>query len=549
MLLEQQPALRNLFKYQSGRVIALGRVMLAIMFLIAVSLDQSESSLVWARTYAPLVLYALLAVAIAGITWRNWWLDARLAVFTHAIDMAVFTAIVFSAKGTTSPFFLFFVLPLLSAAIRWSWRETAITATALILLYLIAQALISGNESFELERFVIRAGNLLILSLLLIWFGIHQSRTQLFFREDFEAGLLERENPLVVALVSSMSLVDAAGGALVLGSIGEESIDGFALYNDKRRSFSAARPLIENPAHVPLVYDLVRNRALTRPPKGRFRFLAASSVIDLEGGRQLGMTEGLVAEVRTSTQQGWLVLWDIPELSTDYIDLGRELGRAAGGILERHVLLSAIESGAAARTRLALARDVHDGIVQFLAGAAFRVEAIKRASKSGAALTAELDEMTRLLVEEQGEIRGFVMALRRDRDLDFADAVSELRSLAERLSLQWSVDCRVTARSGKAAIPIRLQLDLQQLLREAVANAVRHGNANRIEASLKVAENELQLSVEDNGSGFRSEDGKSTAAPWSLKERVERARGSIRLDSAPGSTNIQISLPLAGAVS
>lgn len=547
MVLEQQPALRNLFKYQSGRVIALGRVMLGIMFLVAVSLDQGESRLVWARTYAPLVLYALLAVATAAITWRNWWLDARLAVFTHAIDMAVFTAIVFSANGTTSPFFLFFVLPLLSAAIRWSWRETAITATALILLYLIAQALISGSESFELERFVIRAGNLLILSLLLIWFGIHQSGTQLFFREDFEAGLLERENPLVRALVSSINLVSAAGGALVLGSIGEESVDGFALENDKRRSFSAERPLIKNPTHVPLVYDLVRNRALTRPPKGRFRFLSAADVIDLEDGRRLGMSEGLVAEVRTSTQQGWLVLWDIPELSTDYIDLGRELGRAASAILERHALLSAIESGAAARTRLSLARDVHDGIVQFLAGAAFRVEAIKRAGKSGAALTAELDEMKRLLIEEQGEIRGFVTALRRDRDLDLADAVSELRSLAERLSLQWSVDCRVTARTGKASIPIRLQLDLQQLLREAVANAVRHGNARRIDVGLEVADNELQLNVADDGSGFPGGNGKGTVEPWSLKERVERARGSIRLDSAPGSTNIHISLPLSGA--
>ena len=43
--------------------------------------------------------------------------------------MAVFTAIIFSTNGYTSPFFLFFILPLLSAAIRWSWRETLLTAT------------------------------------------------------------------------------------------------------------------------------------------------------------------------------------------------------------------------------------------------------------------------------------------------------------------------------------------------------------------------------------------------------------------------------------
>jgi signal transduction histidine kinase len=266
----------------------------------------------------------------------------------------------------------------------------------------------------------------------------------------------------------------------------------------------------------------------------------------VDESRRLGLTEGLVASVRTPTQQGWLVLWEVPNLSTDYIDVGRELGGAAGAILDRYALLTAIETGASARTRLSLARDVHDSIVQFLAGAAFRVEAIKRASKPGSKVGADLDELKRLLVEEQGEIRGFLLALRRDRELELADAVAELRALAERLSQQWAVDCHVTADGEKGSIPIRLQLDLQQMLREAVANAVRHGGAKRIDVGLAVEDNQLQLRVKDNGKGFSKTKGEELSEPWSLKERVERARGSIRLVSEPGSTNILISLPLAG---
>jgi signal transduction histidine kinase len=241
------------------------------------------------------------------------------------------------------------------------------------------------------------------------------------------------------------------------------------------------------------------------------------------------------------------VLWNIRDLSADYIDLGRELGRAAGAILDRHALVDAIEAGAAARTRLSLARDVHDSIVQFLAGAAFRVEAIKRAAKAGTKLGAELDELKRLLVEEQGEIRGFLLALRRERELELAEAVAELRSLAERLSQQWSVDCSITDDGRHASIPIRLQLDLQQMLREAVANAVRHGGANKIHVGLAVEDDRLQVRVADNGSGFPETNAEAAAEPWSLKDRVERAHGSIRLVSEPGSTNIFITLPLAGA--
>jgi signal transduction histidine kinase len=309
--------------------------------------------------------------------------------------------------------------------------------------------------------------------------------------------------------------------------------------------FSLDRPLVRNSHHGSFLYDVARDRALMRLPEGRFRFDRASSLIDLAGAAELGLREGLVAQVQTGTHEGWLVLWDIPDLSTDFIEFGRALGQAAGAILDRDALLEAIEVSAAARTRLSLARDVHDSIVQFLAGAAFRVEAIKRSGKSGTSVGPELDELKRLLVEEQGEIRGFLLALRRDREIELTEAVAELRALAERLGQQWSVDCNVTADGDKGSIPIRLQLDLQQMLREAVANAVRHGGAKRVDVCLAVEDNRLQLRVADNGSGFSGDD--AQVEPWSLKERVERAHGSLRLVSEPGSTNILISLPLAGA--
>jgi signal transduction histidine kinase len=547
-ILQQLTALQTTFKYQSGRVIALGRLILVVMFLLAIFVARSEPEAGVVETYALLILYALLSVAVAAATWRNWWLDARLALPTHAIDMAVFTGIVFSQNGTTSPFFLFFMLPLLSAAIRWTWRETALTASAMIVLYVVAGALLASTGGLELDRFVLRAGNLVILSLLLIWFGIHQRLTRLFFRvEDLEAALGERENPLARAVGFAMQVTQARCGALMIGAIEEEPADGFINIGGEQRGFSAERPLIGELSHSALLYDMARERALTREPGGRFHFIDAYGLIELDEAKRLGLTSGLVAEVQTGMQHGWLVLWDIPDLSTDFIDLGRELGRATGAILDRQALVDAIEAGAAARTRLSLARDVHDSIVQFLAGAAFRVEAIKRASKAGGKLSAELDELKRLLVEEQGEIRGFLLALRRDRELDLGEAVAELRALAERLGQQWSVDCNVTDDGRKASIPIRLQFDLQQLLREAVANAVRHGGANRIDVGVAVDDDRLQLRVADNGSGFSEMNGEAAAEPSSLKERVERAHGSIRLVSRPGSTSILISLPLAGA--
>ncbi|MEA3080621.1 MAG: hypothetical protein QOD54_289, partial [Sphingomonadales bacterium] len=541
--------LRSLFKFHSGRVIALGRVMLAITLFLVVMVGRSPSDLI--ETAPFLVLYAVGALLVAAATWKNWWLDARLATLTHGIDMAVFTGLAFSSTGTSSPFILFFILPLLSAAVRWSWRETALTAAVLIALFMVGGFLLSHSQGFELQRFVLRGANLVIITLLLIWFGVHQRFARTFFRiEDFESVIREGENPLARSLGFAMRASQAASGALIVGPVGEEASDGFAIAGDAGRNFTAGRPLVSRVREgspIALLFDMGADRALTRPPEGRFSFFAAADVLDLDEARHLGLTQGLIAEIGTGTHHGWLVLWDVPELSTDFLDFGRELAATVGALLDRYALHDAIEAGAAVRARLSLARDVHDSIVQFLAGAAFRIEAIKRSARSGAAVEPDLDELKRLFVEEQSEIRGFVMALRQHRDLELAEAVAELRALADRLGHQWSVDCRVRAEGDEVPIPIRLQLDLQQLLREAVANAVRHGGADRIDVGLSVARGQVELSVADNGSGFAPGKLDGAAEPWSLKERVERAHGSLRLQSAPGSTNVLISLPLRGA--
>lgn len=536
-----------MFKYQSGRVIALGRAILALLFLVSIQLDQSQPARAASETHVLLVVYAAFALAIAGLTWRNWWLDARLALPTHIFDMAVFTAIVFSTNGYTSPFFVFFILPLLSAALRWGWRETMLTATALILLYLSGGLLVAGSEAFEQQRFIARSGHLVILSAVLIWFGIHQNFARLFFGvSELERRVPRDEDPIAQALQLTMGAARAGAGALLMSSCDDRSFAGIAITIDRAKPLRSCSPLMDGAARV-LLFDLKRDRALTSRGSGRYHFDAASKLLDGAILGELGAKAGLVAEVRAGTRRGWLVLWDMADLSVDFLEVGVELGRISAALLEHDALISAIEEGAAARTRLSLARDVHDSVVQFLAGASFRVEAIMRAGRSGRQVESDLKELKRLLIEEQSEIRAFVSALRRDRELELAEAVEDLKALARRLGNQWSIDCRVDAANDDASIPIRLQLDLQQLLREAVANAVRHGGASRIDVDVGVAEDRLRLQVKDNGSGFGPQNGASPVEPWSLRERVDRANGSLSLYSEPGCTNILITLPLTGA--
>lgn len=529
-------------------MIALGRAMLSAVFLIAIWMDNSQPSSTPGQTYLVLLFYLVFSATIALVTWRNWWIDARLAMSAHLVDMAAFALICFSVSGYTSPFFLVFVLPLMSAAIRWGWRETGATAIALVLLFLSGGFLVSGSEAFEVQRFVVRAGHLAILSGILIWFGIHQRFASLYLPLDEYDSVIGDGDPRELALRVTMQAADASTGLLLTYHPDTGRLSGISIEGGVTHVVEEFDRFVTEPAlGSSILFDARKDRALSKTAGARTIFAPLSSVVERGEIRRLGLSEGLIARISASTVEGWLILEGIPDLSGDYVELGLELGRAAGTLLDRSALLAAMAEGAAANTRLALARDVHDSIVQFIAGATFRVEAIARAARSGSDVDGELKELKNLLVDEQRDIRGFVNALRRDSELPLADAVEELRVLAARLGQHWAVKCQVAAREREVPIPIRLQFDLHHLLREAVANAVRHGGADRIDVTLDVEGDVLRFDVLDNGRGFAVADGNSPAQPWSLRERVERANGSLFLVSEPGRTNVTINLPLNGA--
>src|SRR4029453_903300 len=194
--------------------------------------------------------------------------------------------------------------------------------------------------------------------------------------------------------------------------------------------------------------------------------------------------EGLAIPVSTPTGKGQLYLEDVRGLSTDHLELGDQIGAAVATHIQRHALLKAVEESAESRSRLTVARDLHDSVVQFLAGAAFRLEAMKRSEASGRDLAPDLNELKQLMLQEQGELRSFITALRTGSQMELAELARDLQSLANRLLRQWNVHLTFSAQAYEVKLPTRLHLDAQQLVREAVANAVRHAGAKNVSIRL-----------------------------------------------------------------
>jgi len=534
-------------QHASSRVIALGRLLLATLFLVAISIDISQPALAPAATYALLGTYIAAAAAIVVTTWNDWWLDARLAGPAHAFDILIFALLVLLTEAYTSPFFTFFVFLLLSAAIRWGWRETALTAILLTLIYLVIGLLIATSEpTFALQRFVVRTGQLVILSLILIWFGINQWGARLYAwdLDPMDDASLD-QSPVQTGLRAAMKAVGARSGCFAWLEGDEVTCLAIADERPVTRQVKAAN-IASALSQTPFLYDLARNRALRRDAERNLRPLRPRDVVGQETSSTLGLKEGIAIPVRSDAGEGVLFLEQVPNLSIDHIDLGTEISGNVAAHFQREALFEAAGESAEARSRLALARDLHDSVVQFLAGAAFRIEALKRSLSSGRAIEGELEELKQLMLQEQVELRSFIAALRAGSQIALADFAKDLKALADRLSRQWGIDCSLSARIAKLSIPARLQRDAKQLVREAVANAVRHAGARSVAIDMTAVKGELRLSLTNDGTRY-PRTGEYLEMPQSLMERVEQAGGNLEVSRGMDVTKVSIALPISGS--
>jgi signal transduction histidine kinase len=522
----------------SGRVIAGGRLLLACLFLFAVWSDSTQPTRFPTETYGVLLAYVAWASALTLVTWRDWWLDARAALPAHVIDIGVFMAMLYSTEGYTSPYFTFFVFLLLAAAIRWGWRETAATAAVVILVYFAVGLVIAPSGIFDSERFIVRTGHLLILSAILIWFGSNQRIAWPNRREPTTEAAIGGGEPLARALRAGIAGLGARRGVLLWSDAVSDEVSLVTVdHRGITRSTLPALDALDLPS-VPTLYDIGTQRALAREASGRWSFFRGEMPIAPAVSQAAELTEGLAIPIRSGIGAGFAFLESIPNLSTDHLEFGQRLGNEIAGHLQAAAILAAAEESSIAKARVSVARDLHDSVVQFLAGLGFRLEDLFQASLDGENVAAGLAEIKEIVIGEQAQLRAFIGALRTGGFMKVSDAERDIGALCQRLTRQWDISCGCATELAGSTMPVRLHLDIVQLVREGVANSVRHGKARHVDILLRTDGDHIALSIIDDGSGFDDEH-----PPASLAGRVKEAGGALTVQSRKGKTQLLLRLP------
>lgn len=556
--------LAHAFRHRSGRVIALSRLILGAVFLLAIWLDPSQPSHDPDAVYILLGAFVLWSTVVLAITWSNWWLDFKLAVVAHAIDVGAFGVIVYYTEGYTSPFYTFFVFLILSAAIRWSWRETTLTAGIVLLFYIAAgsSAILIGGAEMEPNRLLVRTTYLVVLSLLLIWFGTNQPRPH-------DAQHMMEGVPMIgspdAPLDQILQLAQqrlAAGRILLAWWQREEpwlniteKVDG-AVQTRRLDPDLFPLPLVAEADGEPFLFDVGHGRALYRSAQKGGVPLVFSHAINPAFAREMRLTEGLVVRVRARDYQGELFAMEIQGLCADDLGDAALLGESFDRLFDRASMLATSEEAAVARAKASLARDLHDSVVQVLAGTSFRLEALRSWIKSGRDPDPEIDAVKGELSNEQRKVREFIAGLRSGRDTSpSVDLRAGMRKLVAELKDRWGLDCEL-AMSPLLPASSSIEHEVQQIIREAAANAKRHGGAKRLRLDMDASDDDLSIRIADDGRGFPvvGEAGGQTMAemqtrPWSVRERVKRLGGTLQLRTGTAGTELAIRIPIGPSTS
>jgi signal transduction histidine kinase len=559
---------------QTEKVVAFCRVLLAAATLVIAIVDPMQPSYRPDLGYVVLGGYFLFSVALFWLVRGEHVRGRRVGPYSAVADVVWIAAIaLFTDRGAT-PFFLLNIFVISSVSIRWGFAVSAPLTILLALLYpaLFFVARLLDPEVFAFHRaHLFRPVFLIALGYLVGYLGEHERRSKrkLGFMLELTTELRRRRAPgwgLTRLMRRVLDYFDAPRGVLVL--LDPESGNYFTWDLSRRNGrphvrlritpsdpllVSFARPteaLLVNAAPgatgSALCYDVVT---------GARRKVAAPVVALPDGAPVHTMLVVPVLIQRELRGRAVVVRDGRPRFTRDDLEFLLVIaGQAATGF-EAARLQEKAEEVAVLEERARIARDLHDGFIQSLAGIDLRVEACRKlVDRDPSRIPRQLEDLHQMVERGYREVRHYLTVLRSaSRKAD--DLCATLDQLAAEFSIREHLRVELALPAEDPGLPATMVYELGQIVREALRNAVRHGRATEAVVEVVVYATYCHVTVRDNGRGFQNvrdmvdADGYLTAAaaPWSIRDRAAVLGGALRIRTRAGDgVEVQLRVPLTG---
>ena len=228
---------------------------------------------------------------------------------------------------------------------------------------------------------------------------------------------------------------------------------------------------------------------------------------------------------------------NLPDYRLDYASGGRKLFSLRDADLAAELtamLANALESREAyekgvAEERERIARDIHDNIgVQLM----------------GALHSRGLARKDMMIRETLTDLRDIINNAS-NPDLSFDEMLADLRSqisehlFAAGVKMKWEVES-----AGPAILPLAAAHTVRSVVREAVQNALKHGQPKSIRVTVRLDEDAIALTVADDGSGFDPSSVQTGNGLANMQARVTSLGGRFNVASGTEGTRIEARFPV-----
>lgn len=161
--------------------------------------------------------------------------------------------------------------------------------------------------------------------------------------------------------------------------------------------------------------------------------------------------------------------------------------------------------------RQVIARSLHDGYVQALAGFNLRLASCRDllASNHSSEALSEIEEVQNEVIRQYDEVRDYLHSLAGARTRSITTAIAQ-------------VDTRFSVRASFCArAPMTEQI--LQIALEGVRNTQKHGHASLSHIHMNEVGSAIRITIDDDGEGFKE----SGSVPWTIASRVAELGGWI----------------------
>ncbi|WKZ37944.1 MAG: sensor histidine kinase [Anaerolineales bacterium] len=196
--------------------------------------------------------------------------------------------------------------------------------------------------------------------------------------------------------------------------------------------------------------------------------------------------------------------------------------------------------------RQRLSRQMHDGPAQALSNFILQTEiAMRLLDVDPAQAKGELGNLKTSAMSTFQKVRNFIFELR-PMMLDDLGLTPTLKKYADAFKEQSGMEASITVTGTERRFEPYLEVMIFRAVQELLGNAARHSQGTLVKVQVDLGNDQIRVSVDDNGKGFDPETLPETSnlGLKLIRERAEMLGGNFEIDSAAGSgARISFSVP------